>query len=289
MESESVINADWFFAIGKTHNVCEDYAYAEGGPEAAVAVLSDGCSGSPDTDFGSRLLVRATAERLWDDGTEFDALKAIYQASGMAKQIGLQEFSLDATIICAKSIKQPSGIFCNVWAQGDGVIAVRKKDGSYIITEIYYDSGMPAYLSYLLNKSRKERYEKETQSKEVFQESASYDSDWNLQNRVVCPGKIFQLQEPLFTYGPDDDIDLIALISDGVKSFQKKHSETRILEAVPHIEVLQQVLALKGRKGEFLKRRCGNFLTKFCVQHGWQHGDDFSAVAIDLSENESSS
>jgi len=274
-----MVNADWFFAIGKTHDVCEDYAYAEGAPGAAIAVLSDGCSGSSDTDFGARLLVRAAAERLWNDGIEFDKLRTIYQAAAMAKQIGLQESSLDATLLCAKAIKMPAGFLCKIWAQGDGVLVVGRHDGAFEVVEISYRSGMPSYLSYLLNKDRQTHFEVETEGNRPVLTCGLYvdqeKSKGDVQDGKPWPGLAMD-------YVVHEKFVMLA--SDGIQSFQRKNPDTGVLEAVPCIEVVKQLLDFKSMKGDFLKRRCKSFLNKFCVKNGWQHTDDFSVVAIDLSD-----
>ncbi|HYO91642.1 MAG TPA: hypothetical protein VEQ40_08400, partial [Pyrinomonadaceae bacterium] len=70
------MNADSAFLIGATHAVCQDYAVAGNGtPDERAAVsnlqanpyviLSDGCSSSPDTDIGARLLVKAAEQVLF--------------------------------------------------------------------------------------------------------------------------------------------------------------------------------------------------------------------------------
>ena len=47
------MTSDSFFAIGKAHTVCEDYARDGKIPdtERVFAIVSDGCSSSPDTDW----------------------------------------------------------------------------------------------------------------------------------------------------------------------------------------------------------------------------------------------
>ncbi|MCA9708502.1 MAG: hypothetical protein KDK70_21815, partial [Myxococcales bacterium] len=56
---------DAWFAIGDTHVVCEDFACA-GHTEAGAgfAVVCDGCSSSPQTDVGARLLAAAARVEL---------------------------------------------------------------------------------------------------------------------------------------------------------------------------------------------------------------------------------
>ena len=64
------MNADSAFRMGSTHAVCQDYAVASAWTAAAhtdgaappprpYIILSDGCSSTPDTDVGARLLVKA--------------------------------------------------------------------------------------------------------------------------------------------------------------------------------------------------------------------------------------
>ena len=52
------MNANCAINIGSTHALCQDYALARN--DGPYVILSDGCSSSPDTDVGSRLLVKAS-------------------------------------------------------------------------------------------------------------------------------------------------------------------------------------------------------------------------------------
>lgn len=52
------MNADVAFAKGKIHLVCQDYAAAEVTESGVTVLVSDGCSGSPHTDFGARILTQ---------------------------------------------------------------------------------------------------------------------------------------------------------------------------------------------------------------------------------------
>jgi hypothetical protein len=278
-----MLNADWFFTIGKTHNICEDYAYSEVRDGTAIAVLSDGCSGSPDTDFGSRLLVRSAVNRLRHSGLKFDALRTIYQAAGMAKQIDLNETSLDATLLCLKVITVSDMIVnrahrrsCSVWVQGDGMVVSVNRQGVFV-RDFVFENGMPDYLSYQLDDHRRMRYQKETKGERGRIVVTHYDTMWNPQipyGRDFAAGNIMQS----FNLAHDD---LLLAMSDGVHSFQRKNAEG-IIEPVPAIEVVKQIVNIKSRKGEFLKRRCKKFFSKFCVENGWQNNDDFSVVAVDL-------
>jgi hypothetical protein len=77
--------------------------------------------------------------------------------------------------------------------------------------------------------------------------------------------------------------DMVAVLSDGVHSFQKKNVLGQ-LENIPLQEVLQQLMQLKSVKGEFVTRRCKRFLNKYCAEHGWSHYDDFAMAAVYTEE-----
>ncbi|MBM3457554.1 MAG: protein phosphatase 2C domain-containing protein, partial [Armatimonadetes bacterium] len=109
------MHADAAFRMGCTHSVCQDYAVAlrataAGGP---AILLADGCSSSPDTDVGARLLARATARVLESVATLAPRTLPEAQRSGVerahraAADLGLPAGALDATLL--------------VLAAGDGV------------------------------------------------------------------------------------------------------------------------------------------------------------------------
>ena len=58
-----MIHVDCAFRMGRTHLVCQDYAAVAAG-EFPCVLLADGCSWSPDTDMGARLLVRSALTTL---------------------------------------------------------------------------------------------------------------------------------------------------------------------------------------------------------------------------------
>ena len=61
---------DSIFKIGKAHSVCQDYAAGITYPPIRdmtynVIALSDGCSSSLNTDWGSRLIVNESMNAVW--------------------------------------------------------------------------------------------------------------------------------------------------------------------------------------------------------------------------------
>ena len=121
-------NADAFFSIGKTHMVCEDYARAgtqqNGLPYALVC---DGCSSSPDTDIGARLLGMAAATTFqahWISGREMPFAERereiIRIAATAANEIDADLRCLDSTIVEARhGVNENGNVGTRVSLRGD--------------------------------------------------------------------------------------------------------------------------------------------------------------------------
>src|SRR6185295_20387035 len=115
------MNADSTFMIGTTHSVCQDYALANNASNASNVIVTDGCSTSPDTDIGARLLVRA-ASQLLSNQHSADVVALHKEAARLAlewtRDIGLQPESVDVTLLTAH-LHDGEVI---VGASGDGLI-----------------------------------------------------------------------------------------------------------------------------------------------------------------------
>ena len=61
------VQCDAFFAIGSTHDICQDYALALNISNRSLLIVSDGCSASPSTDIGARILSRCAAQVLLEE------------------------------------------------------------------------------------------------------------------------------------------------------------------------------------------------------------------------------
>jgi serine/threonine protein phosphatase PrpC len=254
------MNADSTFQIGKDHTVCEDYALAGVSSNTAYAIVCDGCSASPDVDFGARLLALAARETLFwglnKDCYDFGD-HAINVAGGIPRNFTfLHPQCLDATLLVAwvTDKKLMAYIF------GDGVLVHRNKEGVKSI-HIHLTSGAPDYLSYLLDKNRVVSYDKlEDNRKEVW---TSYNG--------VHDYKPF---EP-FTYTcPVEEGDVISLISDGINSFRKSDNEV-----IDWKDLVDEFTGFKNFEGQYVQRRIAAFKRKF-IKENWHHLDDISIASI---------
>ncbi len=108
------MHADSVYVIGDGHQVCEDYArsgcfsdmwISEDGLRSAVhyALVSDGCSGSKDTDIGSRLIINAAERMIHECGSVLnrDALIGIVVTANATRRLmGLSnEIEVDGVVV----------------------------------------------------------------------------------------------------------------------------------------------------------------------------------------------
>jgi hypothetical protein len=286
------MGADYFFRMGSTHAICQDYALAGEVDGVQYALLADGCSGvpipgqpgSPYTDWGARFLVRAAWLRLAEIAQgDFLNKSIIHHAASMARAAELPPVCLDATLLAA--VRTPDG-GVSTYQTGDGVIAGRKRDGSIYYRTLRFGSGMPFYLSYTLNDSHLRAYlDPEARVGLNLPDAGTVqviENQWHPRDGWSPPfeGRSESLaMEDLVrrvTF-PKEEFEVVALLSDGVESFLTRDQNQVALEMV-----LEQLLDFKGFVGQFAVRRCTRFLEKFCQNEHWRHGDDFSMAAIHL-------
>ncbi len=273
------MNSDCAFTIGKTHRVCQDYAVAgqRGGEgEGAFVLLADGCSSSPDSDIGARLLVKA-AQRLvpgpsaapadWD--AAHDA--AIHRAVEAVRTLGLRPDCLDATLL---TVTAAGGVF-TACCYGDGVVALGRRDGRIEVHAVSYAASCPNYPSYRLNSDRRAQWEAQPDNeKRVTRWTLGADG---VTDKTTC---LSRRDYELFK-GTADEYRFAAVLSDGIQSFTEtcETDTARTPRPVPLTTILPPLLAFKGSRGQFVQRRVTAFF-KECHLRRRHHGDDFSLGVV---------
>jgi len=199
---------------------------------------------------------------------------------------------LDATILTAEPTEDaegnPTNMGINASIAGDGFLVGRKRYGGYTLILSEYPSGAPRYPSYDLDPVRRARYVQE------YGDVQGLDAQKNFVHRITIieDGKITSV-----TDHPIEDVeskpyrclfealeyDMVLLLSDGAQSFHRPVGSNGATENVPYLEVIEEMLAVKGFAGEFIVRRARAFLKK-AASKGWSHDDDFSVAAIYLGE-----
>jgi len=267
------MNSDAFFAIGSTHEVCQDYARSgvighgqNTASSRCFALLSDGCSSSAHSDLGARFLTCAAMAQLKSGTTHFSVDLALRDAAEVAQRLGIDDLEcLDATLLAAW---EDTNGFVSVLVAGDGVVAARRHDGAIESWTIDYD-GAPAYPSYQRNQGRKALYFEQGYGRRTVTHA--------LDKKATSLGSIGEIAPWSIALNPAI-YDLVVLFSDGLASFREAKSEEKA--KITQREVLEHLLALKSFKGQFLIRRCRRFLHRFCSEKKWEHHDDFSAAGI---------
>ena len=231
------MNTDATINIGSTHSVCQDYAIARRG----YVVLSDGCSSSPDTDIGARLLVKALDQRI-STATDIEALhkEAARIALGWAKMLGLPAQSVDATLLSAHVAGDDLVIACS----GDGVIILESPSGALDVYTISSPSGYPFYPSYVHQPERlAELVANNRCTKQIKHGERITTSD--------ALTIAFKLNVADYKYA--------AIASDGLNSFFHTQHATngKRLEPLSVSDVLREFWSFKNSHGAFVERRFG--------------------------------
>jgi hypothetical protein len=247
------MHSDAYFATGKTHAVCQDYAYASDVDGWPYAVVSDGCSSSPDTDIGARLLARPVMASAFVESS-----KIITAADCARKIIGLNQLCLDATLLLARM--NENGGF-SVIIYGDGYVVARDRETQNLgIVKIEYPSGAPPYISYQLDSQRYNAFCDEYGFKAITT------------SIIISDGNISTVEEEhedmrcyVASYSSKNDI--VAIFSDGIGTFN----------GISDIDAIQYLMSFKSMAGKFVQRRMKRFLKD---RDSVSHNDDISMAAI---------
>lgn len=264
------MQTDTFFSIGKTHKVCEDYAQTSlpTNPNNVFAI-SDGCSSSKDTDFGSRILLKLLCnvhtlplhqclyDYIWNE--------AVKVVDSLMMSLGC----LDATINFGykTAVNGVEGI--KVTTVGDGFIVAEHNDGGFEIVEVEYDKNAPYYLSYVFDKARKDNFmqlnQKKTVSVKVYDLNIKLvDSYVSTMENNVKVDEFSTMWFPLNVYKS------VSVFSDGLKTFAPNDQS---LPKLPFEKMVKELITFPVPKGEFVKRRGLSFLKKY---KDYSFLDDFS-------------
>ena len=269
------MNANGSFTIGSTHAVCQDYVVATEGPQV---FLSDGCSSSPDTDIGARLLVKA-AQRIFSNvsASEIEELhrESAKVALRWTRRLGIRAEAVDATLMSAHVCGDELIVGCS----GDGVVLLETRGGDLEVHAISCPSGYPFYPAYthqperlasLIDNGRSEREVKHFRREGEAGELKLIGSTGSDSLTAV-----FNLKTGDYKY--------VALASDGIHSFFKTERATngKRVENISLAEVLHELWSFKNSHGAFVERRLKRF-HKDCEARYWHHGDDLSLGVIHL-------
>lgn len=284
-----MIQSDAAFCIGKTHKVCQDYALADNNRAAFRSVwLSDGCSSSPNTDIGARLLAHGIQQRLSGFGpvaaadtaelqqTLLDTLirKNLRFAARSAKQMGIPSAFLDATLLGLVEAGDRQSVYAVLY--GDGAVVFGRTDGTREVYRSQYPAGYPYYPAYAGDPDRFACWNQVAGNPHTITRTTLLPDGSVGDNCTFVPEAPYHLLRQ-----PIETLCFAVVLSDGIESFQNRIGpETcSTVKAVDYLSVIQELTAFKNFRGEFVHRRMHKF-KKDCTQRGWHHNDDISVAAL---------
>jgi len=273
---------DATFGMGSTHIVCQDYARISTNPANVYGIVADGCSKSPDTDTGARLLTLA-AEQYFQTFPEADVdMRYITgQAFQAARMFKMHAQSVDATLLCIRVQEECGFLRARATVVGDGYVVARHRQSQHLLVyEISFPSGYPFYGSYLLQKGRFESLLTEGEyglTRLVKESTIAPDGTWK-----ECPTPVVRENGKSTSISVSWDFssetfDLVSVFTDGAGSFFDISNNRR--EHVPHQKILHELSAYKRFIGQFVQRRFSRFL-KDAEKRGWVHDDDISVATV---------
>lgn len=263
-----MIGLDFFNAIGQAHLVNQDYSFGDLQPFPHIMV-SDGCSSSPHTDVGARMLSLAIHHYFRSNTSnqtinETDMLSfALKKARSMIHSLDLPETSLDASLIIAYVKNQ----MLHISAYGDGVVFIDHRLLGELSFDIQYSHNTPYYPSYQLDKGRNEIYRQ--QAKNAIKTIQIDDK----------PARPVSLLEPVQWLLPVHLVNKVIIASDGINSFVDKTRH----QTISYRKVLSELQNFPNSNGQFLTRRVRRTL-KLLNKQDIHHQDDMAVAAIMMKE-----
>ena len=288
-------NLDSYIELGKSHEVCEDYATHGTIMGVPYIIVSDGCSSSKDTDVGSRLLVHAcrnALSELLNHNLIEDLGPGELRAYIKAQVLFNLKLSLKA--LCLKdTVSDATLLFAFVWENnlytfmyGDGHIITKKIDGTLDTYKIHYTDNAPPYISYDLDIRRKNAYLEQFGKGDVVFTSTSQTDETNsttIVNSSPLEEWVDKLAACRVHVQHADNIQSITLASDGIESYMFGKSTNATPEERANVSNesmwQKEYTSYKGVGGEFVKRRMKRIKLNN-EKLNIEHFDDVSCATI---------
>ena len=273
--------ADHYFHIGSRHysagKPCQDYAISASNEDSASVIVSDGCSSGGNTDVGSRVLALATLQALRGFSSEknLEAVTDTQKKVMQSVQTSLCLVKSDLLATCVYAFMDRHGGFVHIL--GDGVIAIRYRNGETRITRTDWMNNAPFYPIYdtvdaqlLLHNAYLGDPEgtplKVSRSFQKAEESS-------LEEELVSFTEAQKGIVIRFSRNDLEEIEFVAVFSDGVTQ----------IENVDWRDAVGNFLAFKNTEGEFAKRRMIRGIKDF-QKLGKGPIDDISYAVIKIEQ-----
>lgn len=274
--------SDSFYIIGSTHEECQDYAIHGQKENREYAIVSDGCTSAPFSDWGARLLPQCLVSQLYQGDRLLQEYKtAAALAESHRRALGLHQDALKATMLSVtQAVSSEGDSLMRAAVYGDGFILARKRDKSWQVYQHEFNSNAPYYLAYDLNNGERALYNT------TFKGSHLSVKKFSLQPPPIIQEQFEEItaiekHNPLTIYDFSVvEYDIVAVASDGLGQFvTTKKNASPVNTPVAFNHVLGDITAFKGYAPGFLRRRCQRAFKDF-YERGWTNRDDFSIAAL---------
>lgn len=277
------MSADTFYAIGSSHQVCQDYAISN----ERYVIVSDGCSSVKDSDWGARLLTKACETIIRKKIQPFslfieqeDIANVTHLASEYCFKLNLNLDCLAATLLSAY-IGGPKNEHIKTFIMGDGyVVARNKNDGQITVISHMFETGAPYYLYYNLSDNLRKSYLDNFGQGKLIIETSIYKNDKKIGGHETSYNCIVggNLNSHDFRIS---EYDAVAVISDGLKTFsqQTKTNTSITTKSLDVYNVVKDLFSFKSTEGQFVHRRCQRVMRDYAIQN-IKHTDDFAIGVI---------
>jgi len=273
------MHADSYFQIGAAHiksgMPCQDYAIARVEEEAAIAIVSDGCSSGGLTDVGARVLAHTMA-RMYNYSDVHDRAPLMERIAHMIAttrySLGLDWRDMLATVVYAIVDK----IDRKVVFYGDGTCIVRYPDKVLTVT-LEFAENAPYYMVYSMTSvlsSYKSVYKGNPAPLCVHYRLDTKDgySEWDEHVGVD------DLERGV-TVNIEEGAQQVVIFTDGISNFSCSGSGK---EKDPNLPI-DTLTGFKNVSGEYIKRRMARGIRDL-ADEGYTLMDDIAAAGIYLGE-----
>lgn len=269
------MDSDCHFVTGHTHRVCQDYAMTSHSSDGSygLAVLSDGCSSAPFTDFGSRAVCMCAMRYLAANRTSAFELppdtlaRIILEKAATAPHI-VSIDSLHATLLTA--VIDTAHKRARAMIFGDGAVAVHSFGKLRQIVYVDYEKNAPCYPLYLVRDTERMNYLRMSEGLRRTVVTVDFDDKGEAEASAACTPR----DEPTSIVLNETDGLTLTLLSDGVDLFRNADTQIR-----PWMDVVREAVAFKSTVGEYVVRRMRAMLKKLADEQG-VHEDDFAVASI---------
>lgn len=289
MNIPKVLNSDSFYRIGKHHTICQDYALSHHEDGKTLLLVSDGCSSSPQSEWGARMIPSIFLKHWRFSGRLPDVDSVILNAQGLLPAFNLYDTALDATLITASTSENNDE--WDISFYGDGFAIAEYENEIVIFSSSYEDkdgnpTNAPNYLSYKLSekldfyksyyKNCCLRYRKDVYDKNSLKQLTSTSSSNDVEHYAM----------PLAA--KKAGLNKLIICSDGLASFYKNNissSEKRISK-ISELEIVSDFLKF-NQFGNFLQKRYIKLAQNFEKKEIF-HSDDWSCAGAVMEREEKS-